>query len=58
MAGTTKNRKSRIVAVPDFLGISSVTVTEKFYAQAGGKNAREKADRMAVVVSFQRVMNQ
>lgn len=33
-----------------FLGHSSVSVTEKFYAQAGGKDAKEKVERLAEII--------
>jgi len=35
-------------------GHSSVSVTEKFYAQAGGKNAKEKVEKLAEVIPFKR----
>jgi len=33
-----------------YIGHSSVSVTEKFYAQAGGKNAKEKVERLADII--------
>jgi len=37
-----------------FLGHSSVAVTEKFYAQAGGKDAKEKVKRLAEVIQLRK----
>jgi len=38
-----------------FLGHSSVTVTEKFYAQAGGKDAKQKVEKLAEVILFRKI---
>ncbi len=35
-----------------FLGHSSVSVTERFYAQAGGKDAKAKVEKLAEVILF------
>ncbi len=37
-----------------FLGHSSVAVTEKFYAQAGGKDAKAKVERLAEVIPLRK----
>lgn len=37
-----------------FLGHSSVTVTERFYAQAGGKDAKSKVDKLADIIPFRK----
>ncbi len=37
-----------------FLGHSSVTVTERFYAQAGGRDAKEKVEKLSAVIPFKR----
>jgi len=38
-----------------FLGHSSVAVTEKFYAQAGGKDAKEKVEKLAEVIPINKI---
>ncbi len=38
-----------------FCGHSSVAVTEKFYSQAGGKDAKAKVEKLAEVIPFKRV---
>jgi integrase len=37
-----------------FLGHSSVSVTEMFYAQAGGKDAKVKVERLAEIIPFRK----
>ncbi len=37
-----------------FLGHSSVTVTERFYAQAGGKDAKQKVERLAEIIPLRK----
>ena len=37
-----------------FLGHSSVSVTEKFYAQAGGKDAKMKVEKLAEIIPLRK----
>jgi cyanate lyase len=37
-----------------YCGHSSVSVTEKFYAQAGGKDAKEKVEKLAEVIPIKK----
>jgi integrase len=38
-----------------FLGHSGVAVTERFYAQAGGKDAKQKVEKLAEVIPLHKV---